>query len=98
MNDDRTDPPPPPPAGNVPEHDFGFQRAAAKVREFPQTPGIYLMKDAAGRVIYVGKAKNLRRAGSYFSKRPPRSRGLRTGLPRSATSTTWNAKAKSTRC
>jgi excinuclease ABC subunit C len=43
--------------------------AAAKVRGFPQTPGIYLMKDAAGRVIYIGKAKNLRaRAGSYFLK------------------------------
>ena len=39
------------------------------MREFPQTPGVYLMKDAAGRVIYVGKAKNLRaRAGSYFLK------------------------------
>ena len=43
--------------------------AAAKARTFPQTPGVYLMKDAAGRVIYVGKAKNLRaRAGSYFLK------------------------------
>jgi len=43
--------------------------AAAKVRSFPQTPGVYLMKDAVGRVIYVGKAKNLRaRAGSYFLK------------------------------
>ena len=48
---------------------LGFDHAAAKVREFPQTPGVYLMKDAAGRVIYVGKAKNLRsRAGSYFLK------------------------------
>src|SRR5690242_18927252 len=47
----------------------GFEAAAAKVRSFPQTPGVYLMKDAAGRVIYVGKAKNLRsRAGSYFLK------------------------------
>jgi excinuclease ABC subunit C len=47
----------------------GFRHAVAKVREFPQTPGVYLMKDAAGRVIYVGKAKNLRaRAGSYFLK------------------------------
>jgi excinuclease ABC subunit C len=45
----------------------GFRHAAAKVREFPTTPGVYLMKDAAGRVIYVGKATNLRsRAGSYF--------------------------------
>ncbi len=47
----------------------GFRRAAEKVREFPQSPGVYLMKDSAGRVIYVGKAKNLRsRAGSYFLK------------------------------
>ncbi len=44
-------------------------RAAEKVRDFPQAPGVYLMKDAAGRVIYIGKAKNLRaRAGSYFHK------------------------------
>jgi excinuclease ABC subunit C len=42
---------------------------AEKVRQFPTTPGVYLMKDAQGRVIYVGKAKNLRaRAGSYFQK------------------------------
>ncbi len=51
------------------EHQFPFRRAANKVREFPQTPGVYLMKDAAGRVIYIGKATNLRsRAGSYFLK------------------------------
>ncbi|MFM9057868.1 MAG: excinuclease ABC subunit UvrC [Planctomycetaceae bacterium] len=43
--------------------------AAEKVKSFPPTPGVYLMKDAAGRVIYVGKAKNLRsRASSYFLK------------------------------
>ncbi len=42
---------------------------AEKVKQFPTTPGVYLMKDAQGRVIYVGKAKNLRsRAGSYFHK------------------------------
>jgi len=39
-----------------------------KVRQFPTTSGVYLMKDAAGRVIYVGKAVNLRsRAASYFT-------------------------------
>ncbi len=48
---------------------FGFRRAAEKVKTFPQVPGVYLMKDHAGRVIYVGKAKNLRsRASSYFLK------------------------------
>jgi excinuclease ABC subunit C len=40
-----------------------------KVKTFPKTPGVYLMKDAQGNTIYIGKAKNLRsRAGSYFLK------------------------------
>jgi excinuclease ABC subunit C len=48
---------------------LGFDHAAEKVRSFPTTPGVYLMKDLSGRVIYIGKAKNLRsRAGSYFLK------------------------------
>ncbi len=42
---------------------------ADKARQFPLTPGVYLMKDAQGRVIYIGKAKNLRnRASHYFTK------------------------------
>src|SRR6266436_3389266 len=42
---------------------------AEKVKQFPTTPGVYLMKDGQGRVLYVGKAKNLRnRASHYFSK------------------------------
>ena len=47
-----------------------FLRAGEKVRsKFPSTPGVYLFQDQAGRVIYVGKAKNLKaRAGSYFLK------------------------------
>ena len=46
-----------------------YQQAAMKVRTFPQSPGVYLMKNASGVVIYVGKATNLRsRAGSYFLK------------------------------
>ncbi|MFT5304129.1 MAG: excinuclease ABC subunit C, partial [Mariniblastus sp.] len=46
-----------------------FAYAAAKVKKFPQTPGVYLMKNVGGVVIYVGKATNLRsRAGSYFLK------------------------------
>jgi DNA polymerase III subunit epsilon len=35
----------------------------------PRAPGVYLMRDANERVVYVGKAKNLRdRVGSYFSQ------------------------------
>lgn len=42
---------------------------AEKVKTFPLVPGVYLMKDKASRVIYVGKAKILRhRASSYFNK------------------------------
>jgi len=45
-----------------------FIRAGEKVRsQFPDGAGVYLFQDQAGRVLYVGKAKNLRaRAGSYF--------------------------------
>lgn len=33
----------------------------------PTTPGVYLYKDATGRIIYIGKARNLRRrVASYF--------------------------------
>ncbi|MFP4054133.1 MAG: excinuclease ABC subunit UvrC [Phycisphaerae bacterium] len=38
-----------------------------KIARFPASPGVYLMKDAAGVVLYVGKAKSLRsRVASYF--------------------------------
>src|SRR5437588_6446917 len=37
-------------------------------RDFPAKPGVYLMKDACGQVIYVGKAKCLKdRLASYYS-------------------------------
>lgn len=40
-----------------------------RVKKFPERPGVYYMKDVHGRVIYVGKAANLkRRVSSYFQK------------------------------
>ncbi len=40
----------------------------AKLAELPDAPGVYLMKNARGKVFYIGKAKSLRaRVRSYFS-------------------------------
>jgi len=40
-----------------------------KVRHLPDRPGVYLMKDRLGRIIYVGKANSLRkRVSSYFQR------------------------------
>ncbi len=41
---------------------------AEKVATLPTTPGVYLLKDGSGRVLYVGKATNLRsRVRSYLA-------------------------------
>ncbi len=45
---------------------FDYRKALAK---FPRKPGVYQYWDAAGELIYIGKAKDLRsRVGSYFVK------------------------------
>ena len=51
---------------------------ADRRRELPDEPGVYLFRDARGKVIYVGKAKSIRkRVASHFSN--PSTRGG-TGL------------------
>jgi excinuclease ABC subunit C len=45
-------------------------KLAEQRRALPDQPGVYLFRDARGRVIYVGKAKSLRkRVASHFSSR-----------------------------
>src|SRR6266852_5883042 len=42
---------------------------AAQRRALPDQPGVYLFRDHGGRVVYVGKAKSVRkRVASHFSK------------------------------
>lgn len=47
-----------------------------KVRDLPLLPGVYIMKDNKGEIIYIGKAKKLKnRVSSYFrnvEKHPPK--------------------------
>jgi excinuclease ABC subunit C len=72
---------PPKPADSPPEATVATGLPPhEKVKQFPTGPGVYPMKDAQGRVIYIGKAKNLRnRAATYFTKaaaEDPRTRDL----------------------
>jgi excinuclease ABC subunit C len=54
--------------------------AADRRRELPDEPGVYLFRDRGGKVIYVGKAKSIRkRVASHFSN--PSTRAGREILP-----------------
>src|SRR6266571_7171244 len=46
------------------------ERVANQLQALPTKPGVYLFRDAAGQILYVGKAKSLRsRVRSYFQAR-----------------------------
>jgi len=46
-----------------------FEGLREKAQKLPLLPGVYLMKDESGKIIYVGKAARLKnRVGSYFSR------------------------------
>ena len=63
----------PPKEGVNPDFD-----GKARARKLPTGPGVYLFRDEARTVLYVGKAANLRkRVASYFDARPKGSRIMR---------------------
>jgi excinuclease ABC subunit C len=48
---------------------LGAGTARSSIRELPTGPGVYRFRDGHGRVLYVGRAVNLRRrAGSYWGE------------------------------
>ena len=62
-------------------------KVKSKLRELPAKPGVYVMRDRSGKVIYVGKAKSLRnRVRNYFQQSTLRSADPKIrGLIRSIT-------------
>jgi excinuclease ABC subunit C len=54
-----------------------------QIQNLPTGPGVYLMKDQAGKVLYIGKAKNLRsRVRTYFGKSADARLSLRFLMPK----------------
>ncbi len=63
---------------DVKKYDERIERLREKTRTLPLQPGVYLMKDRGGHIIYIGKAKLLKnRVSSYF-------RSLEKHLPKVA--------------
>src|SRR5438045_2877469 len=66
-----------------------------KVHEVPHRPGVYLMRDRFNRVIYVGKARDLRkRVSSYFLPSKLAQADLKT---RAMLDATWNFETHAVR-
>ncbi len=57
-----------------------LKRININLKEIPESPGVYFMKNSAGEILYIGKARNLKeRISSYFhhnSELPPKIRRL----------------------
>ena len=67
----------------VPIHFDAYAFDEAFLSALPELPGVYMMRDREGGVIYVGKAVNLRqRVGSYFARRSERPKKTQQILDR----------------
>jgi DNA polymerase III subunit epsilon len=54
-----------------------YKRLEDKFDDLPESPGVYYYKDQAGNILYIGKAKSLKkRIRSYFSPEPITSRKI----------------------
>ncbi|MEO0119310.1 MAG: GIY-YIG nuclease family protein, partial [candidate division WOR-3 bacterium] len=42
-----------------------------KINNAPSSPGIYLFKNQEGKIIYIGKARNLKERLKYYLQPPP---------------------------
>ena len=59
-----------------------LERIKEKLHKLPITSGVYLMKDIDGHIIYVGKAKNLKkRVSQYFLRKQEHVKVSVTGKP-----------------
>ena len=67
----------------------------AKLRDVPHQPGVYVMRDLLGRVIYVGKARDLKkRLGNYFQASRHKQHDLKT---RALVESIWDFELQITR-
>ena len=67
----------------------------AKLRDVPHQPGVYVMRDRLGRVIYVGKARDLKkRLGNYFQPSRHKQHDLKT---RALVESIWDFELQLTR-
>ena len=67
------------------------EKVKARLRDLPDEPGCYLMRDRQGRIIYVGKAVSLRkRVQSYFRRAALRSASPKVrGMVKSVADIDW---------
>lgn len=74
------------------------QELLDKANDLPLAPGVYLMMDKTGCVIYVGKAKKLKnRVSQYFQENSSHNEKTRRWSRRSTTLTRFSSRPSSRR-